>query len=525
MAHCFGRRRRLPWVLAGLVVVVAVWFLAVAPALLFVDRRRGGNDATDRDRGVQSDEGNGRRHRHQHSSQRTADAPPLAHGQLGRLDGIHHDGGGVVVGAQSVGCYTDVLFESCPGRQPDAVAVARSPDDDLRSNTEQQQSSAGVSPLACATACWPYKYAVLAFGTACCCTDTLEEAHLAPRPALCNLPCAQGTNTQCGGFFAQSIYTPVLAGEAITNVGTQVQDPNDGATADPVHVMICSDGSRLFGLLAAIKSVLSNTKSRVVFHLVTDSATAVRLETVLKRTLPAVKAEVIAFNASWVENRIQTYTARKELKSPLNYARFFLQRLFPDLHGRLIFLDDDVIVQGDVLEMSRTDLGPHAIAVSEDCNWIFEKYHLFMNKLDGFINFENKHVQALGLDPSACSFNAGVFVVDLDAWRAMDADKHLLHWLTLNTKEVVYGNKAAGGGSQPPMLIVFHKRYAHLDPLWHVRLLGSRFGGQMPAEFVRDKAKLLHWNGASKPWRTTPSTNPQFDFLYQRHAVKASVWW
>ena len=30
----------------------------------------------------------------------------------------------------------------------------------------------------------------------------------------------------------------------------------------------------------------------------------------------------------------------------MNYARYFIPQLFPDLSGRIVFIDDDCIVQG-----------------------------------------------------------------------------------------------------------------------------------------------------------------------------------
>ena len=37
---------------------------------------------------------------------------------------------------------------------------------------------------------------------------------------------------------------------------------------------------------------------------------------------------------------------RKELGTALNFARYWLPTLLPDLNRRLCFLDDDTIVQG-----------------------------------------------------------------------------------------------------------------------------------------------------------------------------------
>lgn len=43
----------------------------------------------------------------------------------------------------------------------------------------------------------------------------------------------------------------------------------------------------------------------------------------------------------------------------------------------------------------------------------------------------------------------------------------------LVAREEVYGNERGGGGSQPPMMLVFHKHYTALDPNWNVRYLGK----------------------------------------------------
>ena len=40
-------------------------------------------------------------------------------------------------------------------------------------------------------------------------------------------------------------------------------------------------------------------------------------------------------------------------------------------------------------------------------------------------------------------------------------------------RETVYGNEKAIGGSQPPMMLVFHGKYTDMDPIWHIRNLGK----------------------------------------------------
>ena len=82
-------------------------------------------------------------------------------------------------------------------------------------------------------------------------------------------------------------------------------------------------------------------------------------------------------------------------------------------------------------------------------------------------------------------------MADLAEWVRQDITAQLLHWLTLNTQDNLYG--PSGGGSQPPLLCVFYRvrwcaeagilpslpdrgppqRYSELDPLWHLRGFGN----------------------------------------------------
>lgn len=46
----------------------------------------------------------------------------------------------------------------------------------------------------------------------------------------------------------------------------------------------------------------------------------------------------------------------------MNFARFYLPRLFPDYNGKMVYLDDDIIVQGQydlqyILDILEQELG------------------------------------------------------------------------------------------------------------------------------------------------------------------------
>lgn len=61
-------------------------------------------------------------------------------------------------------------------------------------------------------------------------------------------------------------------------------------------------------------------------------------------------------------------------------------------------------------------------------------YTCIQNTYSHFVDFDNPAIKALKLHPLACSFNTGVYVVNLDKWREENITGQLEHWMVLNTK-------------------------------------------------------------------------------------------
>ncbi|XP_041377971.1 glycosyltransferase 8 domain-containing protein 2-like [Gigantopelta aegis] len=272
-------------------------------------------------------------------------------------------------------------------------------------------------------------------------------------------------------------------------------------SGETIHVCITSDKNTLGGAVALINSIVSNTKSNVMFHIVTDEESMDHLSIwIMKSKLKDINYEMKAFNTKWVEGKINVRGGRLELASPLNYARYYLPKLFPKLSEKIIFIDDDCIVQGDISELYRLKFNKgHIAAFSEDCVGASKRLTHMKNNYADYIDFKNKQVKLMKIKPTTCSFNSGLFVTDLSAWRKQRITEQLEYWMQLNTKEEVYGNERGGGGSQPPMMLVFYKKYTEIPPTWHVRYLGWTPGTSYTKQFIRG-AKLLHWNGRFKPW-------------------------
>jgi len=290
------------------------------------------------------------------------------------------------------------------------------------------------------------------------------------------------------------------------------RNPDFAATppSEIIHVELTTSADSLGGAIAAINSVHLNTKHAVRFHLFApdeDDLIQHLSNWITQTHLRDVDYEIIPFNTSIVVPRLTSSSSpRPELNSPMNFARFYTpsllrQRLGSDKIGRLIHLDDDVIVQGDIVELwNQTIDHKHWAAFSNDCRGQ-SKHSLHSHLLSAFVNFANQNIRKLKLSPKTCAMNTGVYVVDLFYWMKHNITEQLERWVALNVASNgdLFDHQREIGYSGPPMMLVFHDKFQELDPMWHVRGLGNPAGERHSPHFLKS-ARLLHWSGLVKPW-------------------------
>lgn len=285
---------------------------------------------------------------------------------------------------------------------------------------------------------------------------------------------------------------------------------------EEIPVLITAAEERLGAVVAAMNSVYQNSKANVVFTIVTLNDTVDHLNVWLRKTqLKNIKYKIVVFNPELLNGKISNDPQRLDAAKPLTFARFYLPVYIPEAE-KAIYLDDDTIVQGDIQELYETNLKPgHAAAFSDDCDSASAKGIVRgagnQNNYLGFLDFKKDAIQKLGMRANTCSFNPGVIIANLTEWRNQNITRQLEHWMELNTQEDLYSKTLAESITTPPLLIVFYKRHSTIDPMWHVRHLGTTgAGNRYSAQFVK-AAKLLHWNGHYKPWGRTSSFSDVWD--------------
>ncbi|PVD38611.1 hypothetical protein C0Q70_01227 [Pomacea canaliculata] len=140
---------------------------------------------------------------------------------------------------------------------------------------------------------------------------------------------------------------------------------------DTVHVAIFADEKLFPGVVTLTNSIVSNTASPVTFHFVTFPSNATRLRLwITGSKLRNITFEIVELPINALEGKYRSRSPRKELSSPLNFARFYLQSLFPTV-GKIIYIDSDCLV----LELYNIQLSSdHPVSLLRICDLRRDKF-------------------------------------------------------------------------------------------------------------------------------------------------------
>ncbi|KAL5836513.1 hypothetical protein ACOSQ4_016010 [Xanthoceras sorbifolium] len=304
-----------------------------------------------------------------------------------------------------------------------------------------------------------------------------------------------------------------LTNEYYTLNSSQQQFPNRDKLEDPrlYHYALFSDN--LLAAAVVVNSTITHAKhpSNHVFHIVTDKLNyaAMRMWFLVnppgKATVQVQNIEEFTWlNSSYspvlkqlgsqamIDYYFRTHRANSDsnlkFRNPkylsiLNHLRFYLPEIFPKLN-KVLFVDDDIVVQNDLSGLWSLDLKGNVNGAVETCG---ESFHRF----DRYLNFSNPLISK-NFDPHACGWAYGMNIFDLEEWKRQNITEVYHTWQKLNHDRQLWKL-----GTLPPGLITFWKRTYALDRRWHVLGLGYN-----PHVNQRDieRAAVVHYNGNMKPW-------------------------
>ena len=278
-----------------------------------------------------------------------------------------------------------------------------------------------------------------------------------------------------------------------------------------IDVVIGGDSNYWPGMFAAAKSIVESasraTQRRLHVHLLADEAdgderlSKLALLIECAHSSGAMMRDVGApqpllsmlrfdsrrfpFQVTWSESK---NSLLRNLTSPHNFARFYLAQLLPPAVRKIIWLDTDVVVRGDIAALFdgalRDDDRRARVFAACVTNRRFD-FMIDMSPSSPLI--VRKPALAKCYQSAACEhFNAGVSLMRLDRWRERNITAHIESWITfLNEHSTLvclfdYINVElnhllmfiqAFGMTQPLLLLEFFEEIERID--WRVRILNE----------------------------------------------------
>ncbi|XP_057516166.1 probable galacturonosyltransferase 3 isoform X2 [Amaranthus tricolor] len=294
------------------------------------------------------------------------------------------------------------------------------------------------------------------------------------------------------------------------NMKEKLEDPS------LYHYAIFSDNVLATAVVVNSTIVHASDPEKHVFHIVTDKLNVAAMKMwFLDNPLPSAAVEVMNIDDfKWLNSSycvvlrqlesarmkefyfkvnnpsISTSTGSDQLKyrnpkylSMLNHLRFYLPEVYPKLN-KILFLDDDIVVQKDLTPLWSIDMKGMVIGAVETCK---ESFHRF----DKYLNFSNPLISE-NFDPNACGWAFGMNMFDLKEWKKRNITGIYHHWQELNVDRTLWKL-----GTLPPGLITFYNLSYPLDRSWHV--LGLGYDPALNLTAI-ENAAVVHYNGNYKPW-------------------------
>jgi len=270
---------------------------------------------------------------------------------------------------------------------------------------------------------------------------------------------------------------------------------------EPVHLVYAADDDddSIKGVEQSIKSVMHFASEPVVFHFIGD------------KPLPSLPdVHYYNLNNVTIQFKLKDFTnpkkrfgkKRKTLNSSLaNYVRFVMDSLLPNV-SKAMWIDADTIVKCDIVPMVRNALTT-------------TNYTVAAVGIQGRPQSLSRLAQKMykGIEQT---FNAGVFVVDLDRWRDCNMTDKIRKLSLLNKQKKLYRL-----GSQPPMTLVIGNEFEHLPPAWNVKV-------PLVKEYFNEYGNhadvcLLHWVGGRKPWETKQNLRSTHKEWWHKYRDKTPI--
>ena len=196
------------------------------------------------------------------------------------------------------------------------------------------------------------------------------------------------------------------------------------------------------------------------------------------------------FLKHYLDSKFREKRPERRLSRHMQYARFFLKPLFPDV-SRVIYLDGDTLVLGNIRKL-----------FAQGVQLTPEKYIAAVPQLfPAIFYFSNPFKMWGDLRQFKSTFNSGVLLTDLSLWNEQTYDQ-LRHYFAIdaNSRYRLYNL-----GDETIFNLIFKQTYLPLDQTWNCCGYGQPhwITALLRLRCNLKKVNIIHWSGGHhKPWQS-----------------------
>jgi len=182
----------------------------------------------------------------------------------------------------------------------------------------------------------------------------------------------------------------------------------------------------------------------------------------------------------WIPVDLTQFTGFSTLQhiSSATYARLLIPSILPDDISRVLYLDADLLVLGDLTPILELDLESAVLGAVVD------------ERLDTYIKMGNTRLGGLPLPRVRGYFNAGVLLIDLEGWRAKQVPESALEYLQ-KYPDTLYSDQDALNAACDGL-------WKPLDPRWNYYQIDLK--KPLSDMSVDQRPGIIHFQGGLKPW-------------------------
>lgn len=280
---------------------------------------------------------------------------------------------------------------------------------------------------------------------------------------------------------------------------------------DVIPIALAADDTYVPMLTTTIESVIRNASPDYYYDIVVlEKNISSKHQQLICEHFSMNKNVSIRFaNVVRLINSFDLSTSNEHI-SIETYYRFLIQWILPD-YNKVLYLDSDLIVVGDISDLFAIDLGENLIAAVRDID-----FQGNLNMKDGKRMAYAKEV--LHLQKPFDYFQAGVLLLNTEGLRSVHT---IQEWLTISSDpKYIYND-------QDILNAECQGRVVYLDPSWNVmndcadrvKNVFSFAPAMYFDSYQRSVAhsKIVHYAGFEKPWKPNGCDRDELYWFYARN--------